>query len=272
MAARTSITGHQRKKRAYDEKPERKRRKLRDPMDGQQMDEVTTAVPRHVLDIRTHIDKCTHCKFIKKRVQRLDVPTLCSWRNRRMLRRPRSARQNRVLEEQDDECHAMLNPSRMSSGIRAICSRLKIERLEPTIDCLATRLNAQSTSTKMYITEDEDFFSGFFECREFWMMNVAWAHPPHRCDLLIRTIRAYKRRHCHGFVCGPAWPTDEDWNKADDNAWITFARAQSGYKTEYCIGGRGQRDVYFPRRYGCSAGGPTKCQYNTIIVYFDFRE
>lgn len=267
-----AAVGHRRKKRTYDEKPKRKRRKLRDYGDGQQMDEVSTAMPRHVFDIRTHIDKCAHCRFIKKRVQRLDVPTLSSWRDKRRMRMPRTARQIRICEEKDDECHAMLNPIRMSSGISTICSRLKIPKLEPSIDCFAIRLNAQSTTTQIYITEDEDFFSRNFECREFWKKNVAWAHPPHRCDVLIQTVRAFNRRRCHGFVCGPLWPTDGDWNRADDNAWIAYARAQSGYKTDYCIGGRGLRDFYFPRRYGCASGGPLICQYNTVIVYFDFRE
>lgn len=275
MAAQQSYAGRRRKKRAYDATPAHKRRKKEDSKDekhAEQIDELTNAVSRHILEIRSHIDQCADCKFIKQRVQRLDVPTLAGTRDRWWLRMPQSTRQIRRLEEKDDECHAMLDPTRMSNGIRTICSRLRISTLEPSIDCFATRLNAQTTTTHMYITEDEDFFSRFFECRTFWKKNVAWAHPPHRCDVLIQTVRAFRRRRCHGFVCGPLWPTDEDWNNADDNAWIAYARSQSGYKTEYCIGGRGLRNFYFARRYGCQSGGPAKCQYNTVIVYFDFRE
>ena len=193
--------------------------------------------------IWSHIDKCPKCTFIKKHVHRTDIPTLDTIRRRH----------RRVQYK--------LNPKYFHRAIRAICEAETIAASMPTIDCFASRLTVQ-TGIVMFIDKAHDFFSKRFECIAFWQDNIAWAHPPH--SDLKATIDAFARRGICGYVCGRKGP------------WVNYAQKKQGamglgYRTQYNVGGRGRRDIYFASTHGCEAGDGSACAFDTVVVYVDFR-
>lgn len=201
-----------------------------------------------------HIAHCKSCAYIRHHIRRLDVPWLPETRAPQLC----SAQSRRRLEMKWHNNTEMLNPAHMQAGILAICAALDIAACTPTIDCFASYDNAQP-ATSMYITRRQDFFSQRFECRSFWKVSVAWAHPPRFVEELKRTIRSFRHRRMRGFVCGPEW-----------NGWLVFARCQLGYRGEKNVAGRRSQSIYRSQEYGYRAKCGSSCDFDTVIVYFDF--
>jgi len=213
---------------------------------------------KHICAILNHMNSCRDCRRLQRDMQMCNIPTIeprgCAWR--------RSVRQ-RMLNHK-------LNPRLYSQGIKRIYRKLRQPIMMPTIDCFSCRRSAQQ-SANMYITKEQDFFSRTYDCETFWSLSVAWAHPPSNDDMLQRTIKTFKRRRMHGFICGPRWPTELDTRNEDKNAWLQRARRLSGYQMDIKIASRGADNVYFPELYGFRASGGRACQYSTMLVYMDFR-
>jgi hypothetical protein len=167
--------------------------------------------------------------------------------------------------------HDKLSPVHLLRAIRIICHALSFEVVKPTIDCFANSQNVQDIVT-MYVTACDDFFSVHLDCARFWELNVAWAHPPHIPSTLEQTVRVFARRRIRGYICGPQWPIGLDINNADKNEWLYLARRSLGYKGEHNLGGRGKTNLYFPLYTGCNAPATEPCPFNTVVIYFDFRQ
>lgn len=149
-----------------------------------------------------HIQSCRACKRVNRILLRTDLPSVTKQYSSHVARRMQYAAMCR-----EPELEAMLHPSMYNRAIRTISSRQRQSTLQPTIDCFASRANAQMTNGCMYIDRRQDFFSATFDCQDFWRYNIAWANPPPKCSLLKRTIKAFSQRGMHGFICGPQWPT-----------------------------------------------------------------
>lgn len=217
-----------------------------------------------------HLDSKKCCRFW---VSRTDVPAI-ERRRQRHIREPQTTNTSGPTSE------AKLNPTLFRGAIYKISKILCAPRVLPTIDCFATRKNAQQTAGCMYITRMQDFFSSRFDCGVFWSLNVAWAHPPWQDGLLYQTIDVFAKRRMRGYVCGPKWAREQnagmcleasDARAREQNAWLEHARIQSGYKAEVNLGGRGKSGVYLSMRYGYRSDGGQKSAVDVIVVYFDFK-
>ena len=207
-----------------------------------------------------HLSRRKCCKFW---VLRTDVPGI-EYRRGQHIQEPRQ-------KSSGPPCEAKLNPCLFRKSIDKISKILSMPRAMPTIDCFATRRNAQQTTGCMFINRAQNFFSSMWYCETFWSLNIAWAHPPSGHGLLHQTIDAFAERGMRGYICGHMRGKKQHYEKEEQNAWLEYARAQSGYRAEVNLGGCGKNGVYLSLTYGYHSDGGQKCSVDVVVVYFDFR-
>ena len=239
-----TVTKMKRKRENYDLERPNKRRKLNEYYDRKKKDpSISLSVSYDDINvtgiqwIKSHKLSCKSCKNMKLNYCDRLTPS--------------------QVDGEWDNSDWKLNPETLNTWMDYFGKMYQYQNMRPNIDCFATDTNRHAFD--YYITKEENFFDGTYECRKFWSQIVAWSNPPFDDDTINNTISAYKRRGMRGYLCVPEW-TKKHWHIRAGRLCMKQRRIQT----------KSRMNAYFPKSTR-NKYGRTECKWDTTLFYFDFR-